>query len=92
MSDLAAARTQLTEELERLLAVLPSISELAVTDPARLAWIQWKRTLLGQVQLLELREREIHAEPYLWIELARDDAERAVFGIAESRDTPVDQR
>lgn len=84
-------RVGLAEELQRLLDVLPSISDLTAGDPARRAWIIWKYDLLRQVRALEQRERELQSEPGLWIELARDAAEAAVFGIAESRDTPIDQ-
>lgn len=90
MDGIQEERLWITDELQRLLAVLPAISELPTTDPARRAWMIWKRALLGQIRLLEIREREIQSEPYLWIELSRAEMDAVGFDIAESRDTPVD--
>lgn len=90
MDETRYVRRSITEDIGRLMAAFPQVLKLEADDPLRLAWIAWKRALLRQIEELEARERHLAGSDHLWIELTRDEAEAAVFGNAEPRDTRAD--
>lgn len=92
MTEQAPRRPGLSEDIRRLLAVLPAVSELLPGDPVKHAWVAWRETLLREVALLEARERDLQREPDLWIELSRAEVDAAGFDIDTGRDTRADLR
>jgi len=89
MGEISESRRSITDDIGRLLRAFPRVRDLDDEDPMLLAWLSWKRALLGEIRVLEARERHLTGSADLWIELTRDESEAAGFGIDELRDTRI---
>lgn len=77
MADISSGRVSLAEDLTRLINALPGIINLPRDDPRVVAWSAWERALTEQVRQLELQERGLVGDPYLWISQAHYARETA---------------
>jgi hypothetical protein len=80
----------ITDDIGRLMRAFPQILKLPNDDPMVEAWMSWKRALLAEIRVLEVRERHLAGSEDLWIELTRDQSDAAGFGIDDLRDTRSD--